>query len=328
VDKVGGTKPVPCTIDGMTSLDERRPFLRGTGLAAGLTRHRLDGPGYHRLFGTVRVSSDVELSASVLGAAALLLVPGAVVSHHSAARILGGVVPDTGHTEVAVTHARGRRRRPGLRCHVLPTADRRTVDGVPVTSPEQTFVALGTHLPLVDLVVLGDSLVNRRLTTPDRLVDAAEDASGAGCAQARRGAALVRSGAESAMETRSRLLLVLGGLPEPRVNEWVADEHGQPRYRLDLPYPELRLAFEYDGRHHAEDAAQWGWDLTRREWLDGQGWRLIVLRAEDVYTTPWATVRRARDAIARQGFDVDLPEEAPAEFRRHFPGRPWRERRG
>lgn len=328
VDKICGRTSAGRTIDGMTDLDVSRPFLRAQGLRAGITRHRLDGPGFHRIFGTVRVRSDVALTPSLLGAAALLLVPGAVVSHHTAARILGGVVPDTDHTEVTVARPEDRRRRPGLRCRVRSDAPARRVDGVPVTSPEQTFVDLAEHLPLVDLVVLGDSLVHRETTTPDRLLDAAETARGPGAALARRGAGLVRAGAESAMETRSRLLLTFGGLPEPRVNEWVEDEHGRPRYRLDLPYPELRLAFEYDGRQHAEDASQWGWDVRRREWLEGRGWRLIILRAQDVYSTPWGTVVRARDALAQRGFFVELPAAAPPEFRRHFPGRPWRERRG
>lgn len=307
----------------MTDLDERRPFLRRTGLAAGITRHRLDGPAFHRLFGTVRVSGEVRLTPSLLAAGALLLVPDAVVSHHTAARVLGGVVPDTEDTHLTVTRPQGRRRRPGLRCHVRPDVPTWRVGGLRVTTPEQTFTDLAAHLTLVDLVVLGDSLVHRDVTTPDRLLDAAGRTGGPGAALARRGAGLVRRRAESPMETRSRLLLTFGGLPEPRVNEWVEDDHGRPRYRLDLPYPELRLAFEYDGRQHAEDAAQWGWDVARREWLDGQGWRLVVLRSPDIFATPWATVLRARDAMAQRGFEIELPRQAPREFAQHFPGRPW-----
>ncbi|WP_022923064.1 hypothetical protein [Ornithinimicrobium pekingense] len=307
----------------MTGIDERRPFLRRDGLAAGITRHRLDGPAFHRLFGTVRVSGEVELTPSLLAAGALLLLPDAAVSHHTAARMLGGIVPHTEETHLTVARPQGRRRRPGLRCHVGPAVRTRRVDGLRVTSPEQTFTDLATHLTLVDLVVLGDSLVHRDATSPDRLLEAAAGARGPGTALARGAAALVRKGVESPMETRSRLLLTFGGLPEPRVNEWVTDEHGRRRYRLDLPYPELRLAFEYDGRQHAQDAAQWGWDVGRREWLDGQGWRLIVLRASDVFTTPWATVLRARDALAQRGFDIELPRQPPREFALHFPGRPW-----
>ncbi|WP_134772613.1 hypothetical protein [Ornithinimicrobium flavum] len=97
------------------------------------------------------------------------------------------------------------------------------------------------------------------MTTPDQLLAAAERAVGQGAARARDGAARVRAGAESGMETGSRLLLVLGGLPEPQVNRWVLDETGRERYRLDLPDPDLLLAFEYDGRQHAQDARQWGW---------------------------------------------------------------------
>lgn len=183
-------------------------------------------------------------------------------------------------------------------------------------------------LPLVDVVVLGDSLVHRGTTTVDRLLDAADRSSGRGSALAKHAASFVRAGAESGMETRSRLVLVLGGLPEPELNQWVLDDDGHPRYRLDLPYPDLLLAFEYDGRQHAQDARQWGWDIARREWLEGRGWRLMILRAEDVFITPWATVQRARSAIAQRGFDIQLPSEPPPEFLRHFPGQPWKVRRG
>ena len=82
---------------------------------------------------------------------------------------------------------------------------------------------------------------------------------------------------------------------------------------------------EYDGRHHAEDAHQWGHDLSRREWLDAHGWRLIVLRAEDVYSTPWASVARVVAAMGSRGYDKPLTSP-PATFAEHFPGRPGRRR--
>lgn len=307
-----------------------RPFLRSEAIRQGVSRHRVDGPAYHRVFGAVRVPVSTDLSPLTLVRAARLVVPGAAASHHTAARLWGGLVPDTSEVHVTVPSSRSRRRRPGLRCHVGPGSAITTLPGqqVPLTSPEQTFVDLATELTLVDLVVLGDSLVHRGVTTTDRLLEAADGATGRGAACAREGASLVREGAESGMETRTRLLLVLGGLPEPQVNQWVLDETGRARYRLDLPYPELLLALEYDGRQHAEDSQQWGWDLARREWLDGRGWRLLVVRAEDIYVSPWETVRRARQALADRGFDVALPHEAPLEFRRHFPGQPWRARRG
>ncbi|MGC1209370.1 MAG: hypothetical protein WA880_15605, partial [Ornithinimicrobium sp.] len=70
------------------------PFLRKQGIEAGLTKHQLDGPAYHRLFGSVRVTTQSQLTPEVLARAAMLVVPDAVISHHSAARLHGGVVPD------------------------------------------------------------------------------------------------------------------------------------------------------------------------------------------------------------------------------------------
>lgn len=85
----------------------------------------------------------------------------------------------------------------------------------------------------------------------------------------------------------------------------------------------LLLAVEYDGRQHAESPQQWGRDVARREHLDDAGWRVIVLRATDVYDTPWESVGRIMAAMAARGFETDVTE-CPEPFRAQFPGRPWR----
>jgi hypothetical protein len=59
------------------------------------------------------------------------------------------------------------------------------------------------------------------------------------------------------MESRLRMLLVLAGLPEPTVNHIVRDDRGNWVRRFDLAYPDLRIAIEYDGRHHIERQEQW-----------------------------------------------------------------------
>src|SRR2546425_688746 len=53
--------------------------------------------------------------------------------------------------------------------------------------------------------------------------------------------------AESVMETRLRMLLVLAGLPRPEAQVPVHDRYGRFVGRPDLFYPELRLGLEYDG---------------------------------------------------------------------------------
>lgn len=303
--------------------DPDSPFLRQEALCAGLHRHEIDGPDFQRLFGSVRVAAHVDLDARTRARAALLIVPGAVVSHHTAAAIYRAVVPESDVVHVTVTSAGARRRRAGIRCHVstVPTLD---VGDLTLTTPERTFIDLAAELDLVDLVILGDSLVERGLTTPDLLVQATVKAAGRHAASARAGAALVREGAESPMETRLRLLLVMAGFPEPRIQMSVTDESGRPRYRFDLCYPELRVAIEYDGRHHAEDPGQWSYDIGRREWLDGRGWRLIVIRSVDVFGDPWATAHRIAGILAQQGYERTLPASPPVAFSRHFPAQPWR----
>lgn len=304
-----------------SDLNPSRPFLRADGLKAGLTKHALDGPRYLNLFGSVRVLATVAVDAFLLAQAALLVAPDAVLSHHSAARLYGAVVPDCPLVHLSTTDRERRRRRRGLQWHVSPTMATQTFRGLLVTTPAQTFLDLAHQLDLVDLVVLGDSLVHRGRVKPHELATAAEER---GSALAQRAAALVRSGAESPMETKVRLLLVLAGFPEPRVQLSVRSRDGSIRYRLDLAYPDLRVAIEYDGRHHAEDAHQWGHDIERREWLDGRGWRVIVVRSPDVHATPWATVQRIAEVLTSRGYEKPLPVHAPAGFTEHFPEQPWR----
>jgi hypothetical protein len=91
---------------------------------------------------------------------------------------------------------------------------------------------------------------------------------------------LAREGVDSPQETRLRLLLVLGGLPEPRVNLIIRGRDGSWRRRYDLAYEHLRLIIEYDGRKHAEDSRQWLTDIFRREELDQMRWRLVIVTSE------------------------------------------------
>ncbi len=303
-------------------LDLTRPFLRQDGLRAGLTKHQLDGPTFQSVFGSVRLSSDVPMSEEMHARCAQLVVPRGAASHGTAARIWGGVVPEDTSAHVTVPTSGDRRSRPGLACHVNAAALVRWRDGLRLTTPAQTFLDLADTLGLVDLAVLGDSLVHRGRLSLEEL-DEVVRADRRGVPRlALDAAALVRAGAESPMETRTRLLLVLAGLPEPVLQHVVGDD--RHRFRLDLAYPELTIAVEYDGRQHADDTRQWAHDLARREWLDGQGWRLVVVRSEDIFGMPWATVHRVAQVLASRGYVKPLPGTAPPRFTQHFPGQPWR----
>ena len=171
-----------------------------------------------------------------------------------------------------------------------------------MSAPAQTFLDLaGVGLTLVDLVVLGDSLVKADRISPEQLVQAVADATGRGVKLARRAAGYVRKGVDSAMESRLRMLIVLAGLPEPDVNVIFRNADGSWLVRLDLYYVAYRLLVEYDGRQHADDTRQWHRDIIRRETLDSMNIRLLIVTKVDFYQTPEQVLVRVRNGLVERG---------------------------
>lgn len=276
------------------------------------------GPAYRRLFHGVYAPADLTPTQTVRARAALLLAPkGALLARHSAAALWGGVVPARPDIQLDIPPG-SRLRVSGVDARVRRAPGAELHHGLPVTSPTQTFLDLAGDLDLVDLVVLGDSLVRAGVVTPPQLVAAATAFPGRRARHVRRAAALVRVGVDSPMETRLRLLIVLAGLPEPVVNHPLRDDTGRVRYRLDLAYPQWRMAIEYDGRQHAENTAQWRWDVQRREDLDADGWRLVVVLSGDLYRSPSRTLDRVVSAARAQGVSLRLRSD---EWRQYFPQR-------
>jgi len=288
----------------------------------GISAKALMGARYQRLFQGLHLSAEILVTPAVRAIAVLLVCPPrSQASHFTAAEVWGAVVPNQPLTHVSCPQPGRRPDRGGVASHRLsPHAKTSRYRGICVSSPEQTFIDLACALSLVDLVVLGDSLVKASRTTPAQLVEEANGWSGWGSRRARLAARFVRVGVDSPMETRLRMLMVLAGLPEPVVNHIVYGPEGGWAKRFDLSYPDLKLIIEYDGRQHAESNAQWDHDLDRRESLDADGWRLIVIRSKGIYTEPQRTLDRIADAMRSRGSN-DVPARFRPEWRRHFPGR-------
>lgn len=301
----------------------RRPFSRAEARAAGLSTDALLSRRFQKLFWDSYVLREVRITPLLRAQAVLKLVPtGSRISHHTAAELWGAAVPKDGNTHVTLPSAHRRQVRRGVKSHCgLEPAQTTLRRGVPISTPEQTFLELAAAgLSLVDLVVVADGMIRSEQTTTQPLIEAATGWQGRGCRVARRAAGLAREGVDSPMETRLRMLIVLAGLPEPRVNLLLRARDGSWQRRYDLAYEHLNLIVEYEGRQHAEDIEQWLTDITRREELDRRRWRIVVVTKEGVYDDPRQTLVRVRDALRECG-TVRLRRSFKAEWRVHFPSR-------
>ncbi|CAM3748510.1 hypothetical protein [Nocardioides zeicaulis] len=302
------------------AFDPTVPFLRRTGLAAGISPKALRGPGFRLVLPGTYVTSAVVVTPRLRANAALLAYEGvAWASHASAARVYDLPVPTSGDEHVSVRRAGLRRRHRGVRAHVGRHTAVRVVDDVPVSEPRMLFVEMAETLTLVDLVVLGDAMVRRGLLSPEALVRFCADVPHKMASRARRAAAYVRRDVDSPMETRLRMLIVLAGLPEPQVNLKVRDEVGDVVRKYDLSYPEVRVAIEYNGALHVLVPGAWEADLSRRDAIDDSGWRLVPVVSSGIFATPAETLHRVhRVLLARRMPGVPL--RLGDAWRPHFPG--------
>jgi hypothetical protein len=180
------------------------------------------------------------------------------------------------------------------------------------------FIELATLLSLVDLVV-GDHLVRHGQVSLHQLLMACERSTARGAQAARAAASFVRERVDSPMETRLRMLIVLAGLPEPEVNLSIRDVDGRPLRRYDLCWPSVRVIVEYDGRHHIEREQNWESDLDRREAIDDDGWRILVVTGAGIYREPQRTVCRVWRLLRARRLP-GVPRRPSDGWRPHFPG--------
>jgi hypothetical protein len=180
---------------------------------------------------------------------------GAFLTHRSAGNLHGICEERYGVIEVGVPRPHGRslegmrlRRRPSL-----PSKEVGTLDRIPITSPVQTMIDLGTELT--------NQYLLRAVNEADRLeVILADDLrteldAYAGVPGAKRLVALLdRDTFVLTREELERLFLPIArevGLPLPKTGEWVNG------YEVDFYWPDLKFVVETDGlRYHRTPSAQ------------------------------------------------------------------------
>lgn len=283
-----------------------RPFRVAEALDRGVSPDRLRASDLDRPFHGIR-SVTAGLGAR---AYAPRLRDGDRFSHSTAAELWPLPLPrEFGDVHVTSSAPRNSPRARGVIGHESRSARSVTRHGYPLSHPADLFVELATLLAFDDLVAVGDALVLdphhldpldlRPWISLDELRLACAESRAPGSRRARGAIHAVRAGSESRPETRLRLLLVRGGLPEPELNGEIFDRDGRWIGRFDLVYREAKVLAEYDGDQHRTSTTQYEHDLTRIERAIEAGYAVIRVRARGLFVTPDETVSRVRRALSR-----------------------------
>jgi hypothetical protein len=180
-----------------------------------------------------------------------LKVP-AVVSHCSAAVLLGIPLWSTHLGIVHVTrHPPARNGQSAkLMVHVSPMDADETciVDRMMVTDATRTITDLARVLPFEQAVVSADAALFKKLTTKEKLAQAATRIAGTpGSRAVQRVAQFADGRSESVGESRSRVMMHLTDLPAPVLQLRVHNDQGRLLGRCDFGWKDGRLLGEFDG---------------------------------------------------------------------------------
>lgn len=230
-------------------------------------------------------------------AALLYCGDGAVLSHSSAAALLGIGVEESGYVEVSVRSS-AVRRHPELRAHRRPTLRDDEVgvsDRIPVTSPAQTIVDLTLRHDRMTVERMVDEADRLDLITPPQLRTALGNHLG------EPGVALLRTWLDrrTFRLTRSRLerlFLPLArevGLPVPETKVWVNG------FEVDFLWRDLRLVVETDSLRHHRTPAQQSRDRLRDQTHAAAGFLSLRFTHEQVRYEP-EHVRAVLGDVARR----------------------------
>lgn len=288
-------------LSGVFTVDDAR--------RTGLERWHLEGASWTRLGPSLYASRNLTANPiHRLEAARLRLPPTAAFSGLTAAWLHGLDVRPCDPVEATVPKDAGISSRSGiaLRRSALVKGDVVRARGMAVTSLARTVGELCARLDLVEAVVIADEALHSGRLRIYELTSWADDHAGnRGMRNLRRVLGFIDAAAESPMESRLRMVLVLGGLPRPKAQVTIRDRWGRALGRPDLYYAEQRLGIEYDGGSHRDSLAE---DNRRQNRLLKGGVRLLRFTAADVLRNPESVVSQVRAVLS----DTDGTPRLPA----------------
>ena len=290
----------------------RRSFTLSESDACGVSRKRTRASDLRTVSRGIRVPVGVEQSLAQRIRPYLALLPDAVVSDATAAKLHGIPLPPGTASEELLHLTRpcsssgiqrkgilGHRRR-------LEAAEIGLAEGIPVTSIARTWIDLASRMGLDDLIAAADWIISEhdRGFGPPRVAKLPADelagyvSSRHGFRSVRNAAAalnLMRVGVDSPPESLLRLMLLRAELPEFAVNCRINSPQLPRSVWADLGNREFRVCVEYDGLHHLTPEQQAS-DNERDALTASAGWRQVKVnrlqlrQAEPLILAP---IRRA-----------------------------------
>lgn len=282
------------------------PFRAAEALDAGALTFRELRRFYEAIYPGVWVPRGADLTARQRARAAWLWSGrDGVVAGLSASAMLGAKWIEAGEP-AQLLH--GNRRPPALitvhteRFHT----DEVTSGPMVLTTPARTAFDLARWASgVVEAVQRLDALMAATDLKVMEIEEVARRyARARGAKQLRRVLPLVDGGAESPYESLTRLMLVQAGFPVPDTQIEVRDERGYVVARLDMGWPEFKVAVEYDGAQHWTDAQQQAWDIDRSAMLNDVGW--VVVRVSAGLLRDRRFLERAASALRARGCAVNV----------------------
>jgi very-short-patch-repair endonuclease len=270
------------------------PFLGSEALARGaLNRHQLR-TRFRAICPNVYVSKAVQLSLDQRIAAAWLWAHREATIAGLAAAALHGVKWIEDDIAIELIHPNTRPPCGVLtRRDVLLDGEATVVGGLALTTPERTAFDIGRRTPRRVAVARLDALARATSLELGGVMSIADRHVGArGLRNLETALVSVDAGAQSPRETYLRLLIIDAGFPRPQTQ--IAVQTDDTTYYLDMGWPDLMVAVEYDGEHHRTDLLQYRKDIRRLESLERVGWIVIRVVAGD---HPAVILRRVRSAL-------------------------------
>ena len=246
---------------------------------------------------------------TVVSAASLAVGRDALVTGPSAAVLHGLTALPATPVHLVVPYDSRQRDRAGIVVHkggrLIDDRDER--HGLPVLCLERVVSDLAcTASPPDALAIIDQALAGlkeedrpafrRRLR--ERLQDRPDPR---GTRIGRRLVDLATGLAESPAESWWLWRVVDLGFPVPEVNPWIRNLDGVGLFRLDLGWPELRIALEHNG--YAAHQGREDRDASRLADLERRGWLVVVVEAADLRSIS-RMESELHEAFRRRGVDL------------------------